>query len=142
MDKNIIIFGVDMSSYVHIDIENKDILILDEGRTRGIDDTTLTAEAKFSVNFTQSGKRFVWSLHYNGSKSFLFVNATKMYQFKGKYSEIKDCTLCLCNVLKDFRINNMKKIGLKGTLKEFLVDYNAINTNVILNTSRYLMKET
>ena len=59
MDKNIIIFGVDMSSYVHIDIENKDILILDEGRTRGIDDTTLTAEAKFSVNFTQSGKRFV-----------------------------------------------------------------------------------
>ena len=65
-----------------------------------------------------------------------------MYQFKGKYSEIKDCTLCLCNVLKDFRINNMKKIGLKGTLKEFLVDYNAVNTNVILNTSRYLMKET
>ena len=29
------------------------------------------------------------SLHYNKSNSFLFVNATKTYQFKAKDSEIK-----------------------------------------------------
>ena len=40
----------------------KDILIHDAG----LGDTTLTAEAKY-LNFTLSGKRFVLSLHYNGS---------------------------------------------------------------------------
>ena len=29
---------------------------------------------------------------------FLFVNATKVYQFKAKNSEIKDNALCLGNV--------------------------------------------
>ena len=63
----------------------------------------------YRVNFTQPNKRFVISLHYNGSNSFLFVNATKTYQFKTKDSEIKDYELCFGNILKDFRINNMKK---------------------------------
>ena len=49
------------------------------------------------------------SLHYNESNSFLFVNATKIYQFKAKDSEIKDYTLCLGNISKDFAINNMEK---------------------------------
>ena len=111
--KNIIIFGADMTSYVHIDNKNIDILILGEGRTKGLGDTTLTAEAKYLINFTQLGKRFALSLHYNGSNSFLFVNATKIYQFKAKESKIKDYILCLGNILKDFTINNMKKAGLK-----------------------------
>ena len=64
---------------MHIDNKNKNILILGEGPTQGLDDNTLTEEAKYLINFTQSGKRFVLSLHYNGSKSFLFVNATKLY---------------------------------------------------------------
>ena len=74
-------------------IKKKDILILGEGPTQRFDDTTLTAEAKNPINFTQSGKRFVLSLHYNGSNSFLFLNATKIYQFKAKDSEIKDYTV-------------------------------------------------
>ena len=56
-----------MSPLVHVDIKGKDILILGEGTTQGLDDTTLTAEAKYPVNFTQSGKRSVLSLHYNGN---------------------------------------------------------------------------
>ena len=44
--KNVIIFGADMSSSVHIDNKNKDILIIGEGPTQGLDDTILTAEAK------------------------------------------------------------------------------------------------
>ena len=107
--KNVIIFGADMSSSVHVDNKGKDILILGEGPTQGLDDTTLTAEAKYPINFTQSGKRFVLSLHYNGSNSFLFVNATKIYQFKAKDSEIKDYTLCLGNISKYFTINKIKK---------------------------------
>ena len=78
----------------------KDILILAEGPTVGLDDTTLTAEAKYPINFTQSGKRI---LHYNGSNNFLFVNATKPYQFKtNSKCIIKDYALHLGNVSKDF----------------------------------------
>ena len=47
------------SSFMHIDNKNKDILVLVEGPSQGLDDTTLLAEAKFPIIFTQSGKRFV-----------------------------------------------------------------------------------
>ena len=56
MGKNDIIFGVDMSSYGHIDNKSKDILILGEGSTQGLDDTTLTAKAIYPINFTQPRK--------------------------------------------------------------------------------------
>ena len=113
-----------MSSSVPIDSKNKDILILD--------DTKLTAEAKYHIDFTQFNKRFVLSLHYNGINSFLFVNAAKIYQFKAKSSEIKNYALCLGNISKDFTIN-MKKTGLKGSVKIFSVDFNPIDTNDILD---------
>ena len=90
MRKNVIIFGADMSSTVHIDNKNKDILILGEIPAQGLDDTTLTAEAKYPINFTQPRKRFVLNVHYNGSNIFLFVNATKIYQFKFTINDMKN----------------------------------------------------
>ena len=90
MGRNVIIFGADLSSSAHTDSKGKDILILSKGPTQGLDDTTLTAEAKYPINFTQSRKRFVVSLQYNGSNSFLFVDATKVYPFKANSSELKD----------------------------------------------------
>ena len=49
-------------------------------------------------------------LQYNVTDSSLFVDATKMYQFKAKDSKIiRDYTLCLGNILKDFAISNAKK---------------------------------
>ena len=101
-----------MSLFVHIDNESKDILILGEGITQGLNDTILKAKAKYPISFTQPRKTFVLSLYYNGSNSFLFVNATKMFQFKVKGSEIKDA-LCLGNISKGFIINSMKKTGLR-----------------------------
>ena len=127
-----------MSSSVHVDNDGKDILILGEGPTQGLDDTTLTAKAKYPISFTQSGKRFVLSLHYNGSNSFLFVNAIKVYQFNAKNSKIIDYALCLGNISKDFTINNLKKTGLKGVVNFFSVNFNSINTNDI---HKYLMKK-
>ena len=53
MEKNVIIFGVTTSSSVHDDNEGKDVSILAEGLTQGLDDATLTAEEKHSINFTQ-----------------------------------------------------------------------------------------
>ena len=71
MGKNVIIFGAVMNSSVHVDNKNKDILILGEGPTEGLDDMTLTAKEKYPMNFTQPNKRFRLSLRYNGSNSFL-----------------------------------------------------------------------
>ena len=42
--KNVVIFGADMNLSVHVDNKKKDILILGEGSTQRLDDTTLTAE--------------------------------------------------------------------------------------------------
>ena len=78
-----------MSFSVHIDNKRKDIFTLGMSPTQGLDDTTLTADAQYSVNFSRSNRKFFFSLHYNGSNSFLFVNATEMYQFKPKDYEIK-----------------------------------------------------
>ena len=97
MGKNVIIFEVDMSSSVHIDNKKKDILILGIGPTQGLDDTTLTAEAQYSINFSKSNRKLCLSLHYNESNYFLFVNAIKIYQFKANDSEIKKPSMCLGN---------------------------------------------
>ena len=109
--KNVVIFRADMSS------------------------STFTAEAKYTINFTQSGKRFVLSLHYNGSNSYKYINSKQV-----KDSEIKYFAPCLGDVSKDFTINNMKKTRLKGVVKYFSVDFNSINTYGILDIHKYFMK--
>ena len=82
-----------MSWSDHIDNKKKDMLILGSSPTQGLDDTALTAEAQYSINFLRSTRKCC-SLHYNGSKSFLFVNAAKIYSLKAKDSEIEN-TLCV-----------------------------------------------
>ena len=72
MGKNVIIFGADISSFAHFDNKAKDILIFIKGPTQGLGDMTLPAEVICPVNHTQPNKRFVLSLHYSGSNSFLF----------------------------------------------------------------------
>ena len=52
MVKKVIIFEADMSLSVHIDNKNKDILILGKELTQILDDTTLTVEVKYPINFT------------------------------------------------------------------------------------------
>ena len=72
----IVIFGEDSSSLVHTDNKKKDILVFGEGPTQGLNDTTVIAKAKCSINFSRSQRKFCLSLHYNRSNSFLFVDAT------------------------------------------------------------------
>ena len=64
-----------------------------------------------------------------------------MYQLKANDSEIKPYPLSLGNISKDFTLRNMKEAELKGSVKVFSVDYNAIDTNNIVDNHRYLMKE-
>ena len=55
MERNVIIFRADIGSSVHVDNKNKNILILGEGPTQWLDDTTLKSEAKY---LTQPNKDF------------------------------------------------------------------------------------
>ena len=89
--KNIIIFRVDMSSSVSVYINNKgkDIWILVKGPTEGLNHM-LATETQYWINFRRPSIKPCLNLHYNESNSFLFVNATKIYQFKAKDSEIKN----------------------------------------------------
>ena len=52
----------------------KNILILGKGPTQGLDDTGPEA---YSINFTKQEKKLCYN--YNGSNSYLFVNATKIH---------------------------------------------------------------
>ena len=71
----------------------------------------------------------------------MFVNGTKVYQFKVRDSEIKDYALRLGNVSKDVTTDDMKKAVLKGVVKFFSVDFNPIDNNDILDIHKYLTKK-
>ena len=60
--KHAIIFGADKKSSVHIDNKNKYILIFGKGPTQGLDDTKLTAEAKYPI-ILHNQEKIVLILH-------------------------------------------------------------------------------
>ena len=106
--KNVIIFGVDLSSSLHLNNKKKDILVLDEGHTKGLEHT-LAAKQLYSMTFTKENSKFCLSLHYDGANSYLFVNGTEIIKFKAKDSEIAAYSLCLGNISNDFFVDDMKK---------------------------------
>ena len=57
--RNVIIFGVDMSSSTKIDNRKKDILILGKGPTQGLKHT-LSAEKIYSINFTEKKQKILF----------------------------------------------------------------------------------
>ena len=81
--RNVIIFGIDMSSSQHIDNKNKYILILGKGPTQGLEHI-LTAEKLYSINFTKHKTKFRLRLDYNGANNYLFVNGVEIIEFKAK----------------------------------------------------------
>ena len=55
--RNVIIFGVEMSSSTKIDNRKKDILILAKGPRKGLEHT-LSAENIYTINFTECNEKF------------------------------------------------------------------------------------
>ena len=47
---------------MHVDNKKRYIGVLGEALTQGLDDITITAKTKYSINSTESGKRFLLSL--------------------------------------------------------------------------------
>ena len=75
--QNLLIFGADMSTSIHIDNKGKDILVLGRGPTQGLE-STLTAEKIYSINFTVTKSKFCLSLHYNGAKVIYLLMVQKL----------------------------------------------------------------
>ena len=75
--KNVIIFGVDMSSSVYATNRANNTYVLGKHFIQGINDTTIYAEKLFHNDFTEFGVKFVLSLHYNGDNSYLFLMVEK-----------------------------------------------------------------
>ena len=138
--RNVIIFGVDMSSSSHIDNKKRDIIILGKGPTQELEHT-LTAEKFYSINFTKENTKFCLSLHYNGADSYLFVNGTEITKFKAKDSKITPYELCLGSISKDWSVDNMEKTSLKGCVYDFSVDYDATKVSDILDIHKYLIEK-
>ena len=119
-------------SHPRILIIKKDILDLGKGPAQGLDDTTLAAEADYSINFTKQRNKV-------RSNSYLFVNASEICQFKAKDSKITTHSLCLGNNSKDFSVNNMKETGQNWYVYDFSVDWFSIGVGAIQDVHRYLM---
>ena len=139
--QNIIVFGVDMNSSIHVDSKGKDILILGKEPTQEFGEHSLTAQKMYSINFTVTKKKLCLRLHYNGSNSYLFVNGTEIYKFKAKHSEIVASPLCLRNISKKWTTDNMKRTGFTGYVYDFSMDYDEIAVDDTKNINKYLMNK-
>ena len=80
--KNVIIFGLDMSSTTKIDNRKKDILILGKDPTQGLEHA-LSPEKMYSINFTKGNAKSCLSLHCNKANRYLFVNGKEIHKFTG-----------------------------------------------------------
>ena len=86
--RNALFFGVDMSFSVHATNRANNIYVMGDGLTQGIHDTPLCVEKYYYRNFTEPGKKFVLSFHYNGDDSYLFVNGRQELKFKCKTDQL------------------------------------------------------
>ena len=110
------------------------------GPTQGINDTTIYAENNFYRNFTDPGKKFVLSLHYNGDNSYLFVNDRQELKFKAKTDQLVKEKLCIGNLSDQWITSESEKTGAYGRIYDFLVDYEQIvGVKTIYDMYRYLM---
>ena len=140
--RNVLIFGVHESSLVHANNKANKVYVMGDLFLQGINDTTLYAEKIYSQNFTQSSKKFLLSLHYNGDDSYLFVNSKQELRFKCKTENLAKEKLCIRNFSDQWTASESEKTGLYGNIYNFLVDYKSINGGKpIYDMHRYLMKK-
>ena len=138
--RNVLIFGADMSSSVHATNRANHIYVMGKEFVQGINDTTIYAEKSFYRNFTDPGKKFMLSLHYNGNNSYLFVNARQELKFKCKTDQLVKEKLCLGNLSDQWTTSESEKTGLYGYIYDFVVCYEQIvGVTAIYDMHRYLM---
>ena len=140
--RNVIIFGVDMSFSKHANNKRNNIYVMGKHYVQGINDTTIYAEKMYYRNFTDLGKKFVLSLHYNGNNSYLYGNGNQELKFKAKTDQLVKEKLWLGNLSDQWTTSESEKTGLHGKIYDFVVDYEQIaGTTKILDMHRYLINK-
>ena len=135
--RNVLIFGAGMSFSVHATNRANNIYVMGKELIQGINGTTIYAEKNFYRNFTDPGKKFVLSLHYNNNESYLFVNGRQESNFKCKTDQSVKEKLCLSD---KWTTSESEKTGLYGNIYDFIVDYKTIyGVRPIYDMHRYLM---
>ena len=138
--RNVLIFGVYMRFSVHATNKANNIYCMGTCLTQGIHDTTIYAEKNFYRNFTDFGKTFMLSLHYNGDDSYLFVNGRQELKFKTKTDQLVKEKLCIGNLSDQWTTSESEKTGAYGKIYDFVVDYEQIVwVKTIYDMHRYLM---
>ena len=138
--RNVLIFEADMSFSVHATNRANHIYLMGTGLTQGINDTTTYAEKNFYRNFTDFGKKFMPSVHYNGDDSYLFVNGRQELKFKAKADQLVKEKLCIGNLSDQWTTSESEKTGVYGKIYDFVVDYEQISrVKAIYDMHRYLM---
>ena len=129
-----------MSFSVHAPNRANHIYVMGKEFVQGINDTTIYAEKSFYRNFTDPGKKFMLSLHYNGNNSYLFVNGRQESKFKCKTDQLVKEKLCIGNLSDQWTTNESEKTGLYGNIYYFVVDYEQfVGVKAIYDMHRYLM---
>ena len=140
--RNVIIFGVDMSFSKHANNEANNIYVTGKDYIQKVNDTKIYAEKMYYRNFTDPGKKFVLSRHYNDNNSYLYVNGNQELKFKAKTDQLVKEKLCLGNLSDQWTTSESEKTGLHGKIYDFVVDYERIaGTTKILDMHRYLINK-
>ena len=136
----VIIFGVDMSFIKHANNKANNIYVMGKDYIQKINDTKICAEKMYYRNFTDPGKKFVLTLHYNDNNSHLYVNGNQELKFKAKTDQLVKEKLCLGNLSDQWTPSESEKTGLYGKIYDFVVDYEHVaETTKILDMYRYLI---
>ena len=140
--RNVIIFGVDMSFSKHANNKANNIYVMGKDYIQKISNTTIYAEKMYYRNFTDPGKKFVLSLHYNGNNSYLYVNGNQELKFKAKTDQLVEEKLCIGNLSDQWTTSESEKTGLHGKIYDFIVDYEQIaGTTKIIDMHIYLTNQ-
>ena len=138
--RNVLIFGVDISFSAHATNRANNIYLMGRGFTQGINGTTIYVEKNFHRNFTDPGKKFVLSLHYNCDDSYLLVNGREELKFKAKSDQLVKEKICIGNLNDQWTTSESEKTGLYGKIYDFVVDYEQISdVKTIYDMHKYLL---
>ena len=98
----------------------------------------LVQQRKISANFIKGYTKFCLSLHYNGDKSYVYLNKTKICKFKGSHN-ICWYNFGLGSTSKNFTKDDQSENSLSGTVHDFSVHHSSSTKEDILNIDQYLM---
>ena len=111
------------------DNRKKDILVLGEDPTNGLDNTIITAEAKYCLNITKSRKKICKSTLQCKEKFFMYANGVEIYHFKAKGSEMKPYQY-IWEIFQNILQLRTRKNGLNRCVGRFSFDYDITNMNI------------